>query len=53
MQTRIDYHKAPPGAAKAMLELQHYVDTCGLEPALFERVCLIESAHREHQTTWR
>jgi hypothetical protein len=53
MQTRIDDHQAPPGAAKAMLELQQDVDTCGIEPALVEGVCLIESAHKEHQTTWR
>jgi AhpD family alkylhydroperoxidase len=40
MQPRIDYHKAPPGAAKVMLELQHCVDKCGLEPALLALVKL-------------
>ena len=34
MQPRIDYYKTPSGATKAMLDLQHYVDKCGLEPAL-------------------
>jgi AhpD family alkylhydroperoxidase len=40
MQARIDYHKAPPGAAKVMMDLQYYVDGCGLEPALLELVKL-------------
>jgi AhpD family alkylhydroperoxidase len=40
MQPRIDYHKAPSGAKKVMLDLQHYVDHCGLEPALLELVKL-------------
>lgn len=40
MRARIDYHKAPPGAAKVMMDLQHYVDGCGLEPALLELVKL-------------
>jgi AhpD family alkylhydroperoxidase len=40
MTPRIDYHKAPPGATKAMLDLQKYVDNCGLEPALIELVKL-------------
>jgi AhpD family alkylhydroperoxidase len=33
---RIEDHQAPPGATKVMTDLQHYVDTCGLEPALLE-----------------
>jgi AhpD family alkylhydroperoxidase len=33
---RIEDHQAPPGATKVMMDLQHYVDTCGLEPALIE-----------------
>jgi hypothetical protein len=40
MPPRIEDHQAPPGAAKAMMDLQHYVDTCGLEPALLELVKL-------------
>ena len=40
MQPRIDYHQAPPGAAKVMMDLQRYVDECGLEPALLELVKL-------------
>ncbi len=38
MQARLDAYKAAPGGAKAMLDLQHYVDQCGLEPALMELV---------------
>ena len=34
MPPRIEDHQVPPGATKVMMDLQHYVDTCGLEPAL-------------------
>jgi AhpD family alkylhydroperoxidase len=40
MPPRIDYHQAPPSAAQVMMDLQHDVDTCGLEPALLELVKL-------------
>jgi AhpD family alkylhydroperoxidase len=38
MQPRLDAYKAAPGAAKAMLDLQHYIDHCGLERPLLELV---------------
>jgi AhpD family alkylhydroperoxidase len=40
MPLRIDDHQAPPGAAKVMWNLRHYVNACGLEPALRELVKL-------------
>ena len=38
MAKRIDYKKAPPGAFKAMLEMENYVRQCGLEHFLLELV---------------
>ncbi len=38
METRFDYAKAAPRAAKAMLDLELYVRGCGLEPSLLELV---------------
>jgi len=38
MQSRLDYKQVPSGAAKVMRDLQRYVDTYGLEPALLELV---------------
>ena len=35
---RLDYRKAAPGAMKAMLGLQQYVNDCGLEHPLMELV---------------
>jgi AhpD family alkylhydroperoxidase len=43
MPPRIDDHQAPPGAAKVMWDLQHSVDTGGLEPARLELVKLLAS----------
>lgn len=40
MQSRVDYVKAAPGAMKAMLAVQAYVNQCGLEPSLLELVKL-------------
>lgn len=34
MQARINFFQAAPDAVRPMLELQHYVDRCGLEPGL-------------------
>jgi AhpD family alkylhydroperoxidase len=38
LNPRIDYTKAAPGAAKAMLDLEHYVRQSGLETSLLELV---------------
>jgi AhpD family alkylhydroperoxidase len=38
MQQRIDYTKASPEASKAMLGLERYVRSCGLEQSLLELV---------------
>lgn len=39
MNTRIDVARtAPPGAYKAMMGVQQYVDTCGLERSLLDLV---------------
>jgi AhpD family alkylhydroperoxidase len=39
MKTRIDVARnTPPGAYKALMGVQQYVDTCGLEPALLDLV---------------
>lgn len=40
MTPRIDYHKADPGSAKAMMGLQNYVNESGLEHALLELIKL-------------
>lgn len=40
MQARLDLTKAAPGALKVMLDLQAYVNQCGLEPSLVELVKL-------------
>jgi len=40
MQARLDFTKAAPGALKVMLDLQAYVNQCGLEPSLVELVKL-------------
>lgn len=40
MQSRLDSGKAAPGAVKAMLAMQAYVNQCGLEPSLLELVKL-------------
>lgn len=40
MEPRIDYRKAAPGAISAMLGLENYARTRGLEPALLELVKL-------------
>lgn len=41
MNARLDYGKiAPPGAYKALMELQRFVDGCGLERSLLDLVCL-------------
>ncbi len=38
MKTRIDWFKAAPGVTQAMLNLQGFVNKCGLEPGLLELV---------------
>ncbi len=38
MEARLDAHKAAPGAYRAMLGLQDYVNKSGLEPAILELV---------------
>jgi AhpD family alkylhydroperoxidase len=38
MHQRIDYRKIAPQATQAMLQLQAYVNKCGLEPLLMELV---------------
>lgn len=38
MKQRFDYRKASPGGYKAMLALNHVVETCGLERTLLELV---------------
>jgi AhpD family alkylhydroperoxidase len=43
MEPRIDYAKASAGASQAMLSLEKYVRTCGLEPELIELVKMRES----------
>jgi AhpD family alkylhydroperoxidase len=40
MQARLNYTKAAPGAYKAMLGLENYVNECGLEPTLLDLVRL-------------
>ncbi|HVB57487.1 MAG TPA: carboxymuconolactone decarboxylase family protein [Candidatus Acidoferrales bacterium] len=40
MEPRIDYRKAAPGAISAMLGLENYVRSSGLDPALLELVKL-------------
>lgn len=40
MQPRLDFYKASPGAAKAMLALEAAVTSLGLEPSLLELVKL-------------
>lgn len=40
MSTRIDYYKVAPEAVKAMLELEKFVNQCGLEKSLIELVKL-------------
>jgi AhpD family alkylhydroperoxidase len=40
MEARLDYRKASPSAAKAMLDLQTYVRKCGLDRSLVELLCL-------------
>ncbi len=39
-EPRIEYSKVAPGAIKAMLELQGYVNKCGLEEPLLELIRL-------------
>ena len=38
MQRRFEYHKAAPGAMRAMVSLQKYVEESGLERSLLELV---------------
>ncbi len=38
MKQRLDYKKASPGGYKAMLALNHFVETCGLERSLLELI---------------
>jgi AhpD family alkylhydroperoxidase len=38
MHPRLDYQQASPEGVKAMLHLEHYVRTCGLEPGLLELI---------------
>ncbi|HEU0173246.1 MAG TPA: carboxymuconolactone decarboxylase family protein [Blastocatellia bacterium] len=38
MESRIDFAKVNPGAAKAMYGLEAFVKSCGLEPSLIELV---------------
>ena len=40
MSARLNYAKAAPGAYKAMLGLENYVNECGLEPTLLDLVRL-------------
>lgn len=40
MSARIDYYKTSPEAIKAMLELEKFVNHCGLEKSLLELVKL-------------
>ncbi len=40
MEARIRVEKAAPGAVKAVLDLQKYVDNCGLEESLLDLVRL-------------
>lgn len=40
MEARLDYRKAAPQAAKAMLDLQMYVRKSGLDRSLVELLCL-------------
>jgi len=40
MEARIRIEKAAPGAVKAVLDLQKYVDNCGLEESLLDLVKL-------------
>ena len=40
MDARIKIEKADPGAVKAMLDLQRYVDNCGLEESLLDLIKL-------------
>ena len=43
MDARIKIEKAAPGAVKAMLDLQKYVDNCGLEESLLDLIRLRSS----------
>jgi AhpD family alkylhydroperoxidase len=38
MQPRIDPYKHAPAAAKILLDLEHYLKNCGLEPSLLDLV---------------
>ncbi len=38
MQPRIDPYKQAPAAAKILLDLEHYLKNCGLEPSLLDLV---------------
>ena len=38
MQRRFEYHKAAPGAMRAMVSLQKYVEESGLDRSLLELV---------------
>ncbi len=40
MNTRIDYYKAAPEAVKAMLELEKFVESCGLDKSLLNLIKL-------------
>jgi AhpD family alkylhydroperoxidase len=37
---RMDYQKAAPGGVRALLEMEHYLTTCGLEQSLMDLVKL-------------
>lgn len=43
MSARIDYHTVAPGAFKAMLGMESYIHSCGLERSLIELVKLAAS----------
>lgn len=43
MEARIKIEKAAPGAVRAMLDLQKYVDSCGLEESLLDLIRLRSS----------
>jgi AhpD family alkylhydroperoxidase len=40
LKKRMDYQKAAPGGVKALLEMEHYLATCGLEQGLMDLVKL-------------
>src|SRR5512143_3150521 len=43
MNARFEYVKAAPGAIKAMLELEKYINNCGLDQSLLDLVKLRSS----------